>query len=176
MPHYKDWYGTRFQDPADGGESGGTFEPEIDLTQAATKIDWRKTQSNTFPGFDEQNLNTAYWDNNNLPRPEAFAIIVQPKYTNPAVTYFQIWDGDWVQPTGEISGPAPTTMSFREILDNAKTNQSTAFSSIDSVYFQVDSVPIPEPSSGMLFGLAMVWSLVVLFTRRFWRLCTTAVR
>ena len=73
MPHYKDWYGTRFQDPADGGESWGTFEPEIDLTQAATKIDWRKTQSNSFPGFDEQNLNTAYWDNNNLPRPEAIA-------------------------------------------------------------------------------------------------------
>jgi len=113
-----------------------------------------------------QDLDAGYWDNNNLPRPEAFAIMVQDEYTNPDDTYFKIWDVTWDSETGSISGQPPVTMSFQKILDNAGTGQSTSFSSIDSVYFQVDSVPIPEPSTGLLLALAMVSSLIALFLRR----------
>ena len=176
MPHYKDWSGRFFQDPSGTGESWGSFGSEVDLTQDATSIDWAQTESNSLPGLVIQNLNTAYWENNNLTKPEAFAIMVQPEYTNPDDTYFRIWDVTWNNDIGDISGQAPVTMSFQQILDNATSGQSTSFSSIDSVYFQVDSVPIPEPSSGMLLGLAMVSSLIALLIRRFCTLSTRVAR
>ncbi len=175
MPHYKDWYGTRFQDPDDAGESWGTFDPEVDLTQAATSVNWKETDSNSVSETVANNLTAAYWDNNNLPRPEAFAVLIQPEYCEHS-TCFQVWDVTWEQQTGTLSQQAPLVMSFEEIVDSAKTGQSSAFSSIGSVYFQVDSVPIPEPSSGMLLGLAMAWGLIALLTRRFWRCCTGAAQ
>ena len=176
MPHYKDWSGRFFQDPSGTGESWGSFGSKVDLTQDATSINWAQTESNSLPGLVTQNLKTAYWENNNLTKPEAFAIMVQPEYTNPDDTYFRIWDVTWNNDIGDISGQAPVTMSFQQILDNATSGQSTSFSSIDSLYFQVDSVPIPEPSSGMLLGLAMVWSLIALLARRFWTLSTRAAQ
>jgi len=167
MPHYNDWSGRFFQNPADNGELWGSFDSKVDLAKVAANIDWGQTQSNSLPDLMKQNMDAGYWDNNNLPRPEAFAIMVQDEYTNPADTYFQIWDVTWDSETGIIFGQAPVTMSFQKILDNSGAGQSTSFSSIDSVYFQVDSVPIPEPSTGLLLALAMVSGLVVSFRRRF---------
>jgi hypothetical protein len=171
MPHYKDWSSNIVEYPGDSGEYWGSFDSAEDLASGATVVDWSMHDANNEPAALGQNLLLNFWDDNNATYPEAFAIMFDPAYTTHAETDFMVWDISWSGVGGDISGPRINTMSLDELVNESNV-QTTSFSSIGSIYFQFDSVPspVPEPSAGLLLGLALGGSMLLRSVQRLLRL------
>jgi len=166
MPHYKDWSGrmSATEYPDNSGEHWGNFDNGTDVSNNATAIAWHSYNSNDQPAALSQPLFGNFWDNYNISRPEAFAIMADPVYSSFTETDYMVWDVSWIGNVGDISGPLNNMMTLQEL-----TNvQTTSYSSLDSIYFQVDysASPVPEPSTGLLLGLALGASLLLRSVRR----------
>jgi len=153
MPHYKDWHGKMSvtEYPDNTGEYWGSFDDSADVTSAATGVEWSTYNSNDEPDALGLNLLDNFWANYNIPHPNAFAIMAQPEYSTPTETNFLVWDVSWGAGSGDISGPRNNTMSLEQLTNG----QSNSISPLSSIYFQVDGAWIPEPSTGMLLGIAL---------------------
>ncbi|MCH2114347.1 MAG: PEP-CTERM sorting domain-containing protein [Pirellulales bacterium] len=166
MPHYKDWHGrfsiTQYPDNTD--EHWGSFESAADVTNSATVVNWSAYESNNAPGAFTQALYGNFWDNYTIARPDAFAIMVDSTFTSATETDFNIWDVSWSGSVGDIASNISHKMTLAEL-----TNvNSTPYSAIQSVYFQVEftAPPVPEPSTGFLLGLAAAGSMMLRRVRR----------
>lgn len=155
MPHYKDWHGRMSvtEYPDNTGEYWGSFDDTADVTSAATGVEWSTYNPNDEPDALGLNLLDNFWINYNIPHPNAFAIMAQPEYSNSTETNFLVWDVSWGAGSGvgDISGPRINTVSLEQLTNG----QSNSISPLSSIYFQVDGAWIPEPSTGMLLGIAL---------------------
>ena len=167
MPHYKDWSGrfsvTQYPDNTD--EHWGSFETAADVANTATVVDWSIYDSNDAPGAFSQALYGNFWDNYAIPRPDAFAIMADTTFASNTETDFMIWDVGWNGNVGDIAGSYSHTLTLAELTDV----NSTPYSAIQNVYFQVEftAPPVPEPSTGLLLSVALGASLLFRSVRRF---------
>jgi len=166
MPHYKDWSGsfsvTQYPDNTD--EHWGSFETAADVANTATVVDWSVYNPNDAPGAFNQALYANLWDNYTIPRPDAFAIMADPAFASTAETDFNIWDVSWSGNTGDIAHSVSHTMTLAELTDV----NTTPYAAIQEVYFQVEftAPQVPEPSTGLLLGLAVAGSMMLRRVRR----------
>ena len=161
MPHYKDWSGSYVEYPT-GAETWLSFNDTTDVSAVANTIEWTSFESSNAPSALSQGLNANFWGDINATRPDAFAILADASYSTPTETDFWIWDVSWSGAVGDVSG-SNTMMS----LDQLTNVQTTPFSQLSSIYFQVDGFPqVPEPSTGLLLGMALGCSLLFRWVRR----------
>ena len=158
MPHYKDFSGRFIELPGSSGEFWGAFDSEADLTQASTKVEWSTFEPASPPAaLGQQALSLNFWQSNDLATPQAFAIMVDPEFTNPDTTGFKIWDVSWNSSgVGDLS-ERTGTFPFRYFIGDPPNGQKQSLAEIDHVYFQVDTIPpLAVPALGLpeIFVLA----------------------
>ena len=167
MPHYKDWSGrmSATEYPDNSGEHWGNFDNGTDVSNNATAIAWHSYDSNDQPAALSQPLFGNFWDNYNISRPECVCDYGRSGSTaRLRKTDYMVWNVSWIGNVGDISGPLNNMKTLQEL-----TNvQTTPYSSLDSIYFQVNysASPVPEPSTGLLLGLALGASLLLRSVRR----------
>ena len=160
MPHYKDWYTgwsvTEYPDNSD--EHWGSFETAGDIPNSAPLIQWSEFTPSNAPDALSEPLYSNLWDNYGIPRPDAFAIMADPFFASTTETDFMIWDVNWSGNIGDIAGVSTYTMSLAELTEL----NTTPYSAIGNVYFQVDfaAPPVPEPSTGILLSIALTAALM----------------
>ena len=161
MPHYKDFSGRFIELPDNSGEFWGAFDSESDLTRASTKVEWSSFEPSSPPTALGQALNLAYWQNNNLATPHAFAVMVDAEFTNPDTTDFKIWDVAWNSSgVGDLSLRSET-FPFRYFIGDPPNGQKQSFTEINHVYFQVDAIPpLVVPAMGLPGILVLAGCLV----------------
>ncbi len=161
MPHYKDWSSSYVEYPT-SGETWLSFNDTTDVSAVANSVEWTPYEPSNAPGALTQALYANFWDDINFTRPEAFAVLADNSYTTLAETDFWVWDVSWAGNVGDVSG-ANAMMS----LDQLTNVQTTPYSQLSSIYFQVDGFPqVPEPSTGLLLGIALGCSLLFRWVRR----------
>ncbi|MBJ21133.1 MAG: hypothetical protein GY910_16165 [bacterium] len=179
MPHYTDYNGGRFAEiPPGGGEFWGSVDTENGLIAASMTLDWTTYESNSIPAVLSPVPNEAYWQGNQFPLPEVFAVMVDNSFTNANNTDFRVWDVAW-NPNGVgVPSPRPETVSFQELLDEANDPLAPPHAA-EQVYFQVNSLPpLAAPALGLTgaLGLSVALLGLVFFIslRRKWSKDTAA--
>ncbi len=160
MPHYKDFSGFFAELPSGSEQFWGALYTEADLVQASTRIEWTTYQANSSPALVVQLPNQAFWQSNQLARPEALAIMADPAFSNLAQTRYKVWDIDWNQLGIGVPSPRAESVSLQQLISEANNTQTQA-RGIENVYFQVDSLPplaVPtlSPSGTLALSLCLI--------------------
>ena len=85
-------------------------------------------------------------------------MMADTNFASTTETQFMRWDVRWNGDHGDVSGPSGKTWTIADLTGLGTTEYST----IQSVYFQVDFTPsvVPEPSAGLLIAIAMTACLM----------------
>ena len=180
MPHYTDFSGRFAEMPVGSEEFWGSVDSKAGLEAASATLDWTSYQANSIPAVLAPLPNETFWQNNQFPLPEVFAVMVDSSFNGAQQTHFKVWDVDWN--SNGIGVPAPRTQSVSlQQLVNETSNPQKSSHGIDQVYLQVNSLPpLAVPALDMPgtlgLGLALLGVAVFVSLRRRWKKNTVATQ
>jgi hypothetical protein len=172
MPHYTDFSGRFAEIPVGSGEYWGSVDSTADLQAASATLDWTSYQSNSGPVILAQLENEIFWQNNQFPLPEVFAVMADSSFNGAQETHFKVWDVDWNSSGIGVPSPRAQSVSLQQLVDETSNPQKSSHG-IDQVYLQVNSLPaLAVPALGMPgslgLGLALLAVAVFVSLRRRW--------
>lgn len=140
MPHYTDFSGRFAEFPTTPEESWGYLYTNADLANASTTLEWTTYEANTTPALVAQLPNQSFWQSQLFELPEAFAVMVDPSFSNADQTDYKVWDVAWDQFGVGVASPRAQAVSLQQLINEANDAQ-TPPQGIEHVYFQVNALP-----------------------------------